>query len=50
MAPGGGEDASSPPGAGDAAELGVIVPDSSSPSILSFSSGEPSPSPGKKER
>lgn len=48
--PGGGELTSSSPGLGDAAEFGVMEPDSSSPSTLSPSSGEPSspPSPGKE--
>lgn len=47
--PGGGELTSSSPGAGDAADVGVIEPDSSSPSNLSPSSGEPSspPSPAR---
>lgn len=48
--PGVGEVASSSGGIGEATELGVIEPVSSSPSNLSPSSGEPSspPSPGKE--
>lgn len=41
--PAGGELMSSSPGAGDAAELGVIEPESSSPSIFSLPSGNSSP-------
>lgn len=50
--PGGGELISSSPGLGEAAEFGVIEPESSSPSTLSPSSGDPSspPSPEKKEK